>query len=92
MKKSKDILESVLGSKGKTKILLVLSEYGQLNITRLLKYTGLHHKLLEKHLEELIELGLVEEERIGRLRYFSLRFDNPKVPVILELLRALKEI
>ncbi len=92
MSHSDDLVQTILGSRGKTKILLLLAEYGQLNITRLLKYTGLHHKLLEKHLQELKQLGLIEEEKIGRVRYFSLRFDNPKVPIILELLHALREI
>ncbi len=90
--KNDDLVQTVLGSKGKTRILLLLAEYGQLNITRLLKYSKLHYKLLEKHLRELKALGLIEEEKIGRIRYFSLKFDNPRTPIILELLRALKEI
>ncbi len=90
--KKRELVQEILGSKGKAKILLLLAEYGQLNITRLLRYSGLHYKLLEKHLRELKDLGLVEEERLGRVRYFSLRFDNPHVPIILELLRALQEI
>jgi len=90
--KKRELVQEILGSKGKAKILLLLAEYGQLNITRLLKYSGLHYKLLEKHLQELKDLGLIEEERLGRVRYFSLKFDNPHVPIILELLRALQEI
>ncbi|KSW11937.1 ArsR family transcriptional regulator [Pyrodictium occultum] len=83
-----DELARILGSKGKIKILSLLARSGQLNITRIIKDTGLHHRLVEQHLEELKNAGLVEEQRIGRLRLFSLRYDNPKTAVLIELLRA----
>lgn len=79
----------ILGSKGKIKIIYVLAKSGQLNITRIVKDTGLHHRLVEQHLEELKSIGLVEEQRIGRLRLFNLRYDNPKTALIIEFLRTL---
>jgi len=82
----------ILGSKGKIKIIYVLAKNGQLNITRIVKDTGLHHRLVEQHLAELESIGLVEEQRIGRLRLFNLRYDNPKTALIIEFLRTLDDL
>ncbi|HIQ23946.1 MAG TPA: transcriptional regulator [Pyrodictium delaneyi] len=82
----------ILGSKGKIKIIYVLAKNGQLNITRIVKDTGLHHRLVEQHLAELKSIGLVEEQRIGRLRLFNLRYDNPKTALIIEFLRTLDDL
>jgi DNA-binding transcriptional ArsR family regulator len=89
--KKNDFTE-ILGSKGKTKILLLLAKHGQLNITKIVKYSGLHYNLVKKHLDDLLSLGLIEEQRIGKIRIFSLKFDNPKVPLLLELIRSLEEV
>lgn len=85
-------IAELLGSKGKVKIIYTLVRSGQLNITRIVKDTGLHHRLVEQHLEDLKKLGLVEEQRIGRLRLFSLRYDNPKTALIIELLKSLEDL
>ncbi len=84
-------LEQLLGSKGKIKILRVLARLGEANITRIAKETSLHHKYVERHLAELARMGIVSEKRIGRVRIYSLRIDNPKVLTLLDLLRALEE-
>jgi predicted transcriptional regulator len=54
-------------------ILDVLKKYGETNITRLARLTGLHYRVLVKELKRLIEEGYVEERRFGRLRLFKLR-------------------
>ncbi|BEP17023.1 hypothetical protein PYJP_03750 [Pyrofollis japonicus] len=92
MRDERNDFAEILGSKGKTKILLLLAKHGQLNITRIVRYSGLHYNLVKKHLEDLLSLGLVEEQRIGKIRIFSLKFDNPKVPLLLELIRSLEDI
>lgn len=54
-------------------ILDILEKYGELNISRLARLTGLHYRVLVKELRELVEEGYVEERRFGRLRLFRLR-------------------
>ena len=84
-------MEGVLGSKGKIKILRLLMREGEVNITRIVRETGLRHSLVEKHLEELASMGIVVEKRIGRLRLFSLNLGNPRVALLLELLKRMEE-
>jgi DNA-binding transcriptional ArsR family regulator len=81
----------VVASKGKLKILRLLLHEGQANITKIVRETGLHYNLALKHLDELKKLNIVEEVRVGRLRMFSLKFDNPQVLTLIEILRALEE-
>jgi len=57
----------------KKKILEVLTLYGELNITRIAKETGLSFRTASRYLSELVQQGLVEERRYGRLRLFKLR-------------------
>ncbi len=54
------------------KIIEALSIYGELNITKLSRMTGLHYRVLQKHLSILVEKGVVLERRFGRLRLYRL--------------------
>ena len=54
-------------------ILEVLQKYGELNITRISRLTGLHYRVVSKKLLELVEMGFVEERRFGRLRLFRIK-------------------
>ncbi|MEB3779845.1 MAG: winged helix-turn-helix domain-containing protein [Desulfurococcales archaeon] len=85
-------IERLLSSKGRIKILKLLLERGQLNISRIIRETGLHHKLVVKHLNELIDMGLVVERRYGRMRLFEADLTNPKISAIREILRELERL
>ncbi len=55
------------------KIIEVLTLYGELNITRIAREAGLNFRVASKYLKELVQQGIVEERRYGRLRLFKLR-------------------
>lgn len=54
-------------------ILDVLSRYGEINATKIARLTGLHYRTVSKKLVELVEMGIVEERRFGRLRLFRIK-------------------
>jgi len=85
-------LEELLSSKGRVRVLKVLLRDGQANISRLIRETGLHHRLVVKHLEELKRMGLVEERRYGRLRIYEINLRDPRVSALRDLLRSLESI
>jgi len=85
-------LEELLSSKGRVRVLKVLLRDGQANISRLIRETGLHHRLVVKHLEELKRIGLVEERRYGRLRIYEINLRDPRVSALRDLLRSLESI
>ncbi|MFP3171991.1 MAG: helix-turn-helix domain-containing protein [Acidilobus sp.] len=84
--------EDILSSKGRVKVLKVLLSEGQANITRIVKESGLNHRLVERHLEELVRMGIVQERRYGRLRMFMVDLRDPKVSGLSEVLRQLESL
>ena len=69
-----DMGTDILGSRGVIKVLSVLSEHGELNISAVSCRTGLNHGSVDNHLRDLMRLGLVLEKRYGSIRIFEARF------------------
>jgi len=67
-------VESLLGSRGRIRVLRVLSEGGELNISEVARRAGMNHSSVEGHLERLRGMGLVREKRYGKIRIFEAAF------------------
>ena len=85
------LLEELFSSKGRVKVLKALLKLEEANITRIVKEVDMHHRVVQKHLEKLVSLGIVEEKRYGRLRFFRLNFSNPKIRLIKTLIEIIEE-
>lgn len=85
-------VEDLLSSRGRVKVLKVLLSEGQANITRIVRESGLNHRLVEKHLEELVKMGIVQERRYGRLRMFMVDLRDPRVSGLSEVLKQLESL
>lgn len=81
------LLEEVFSSKGRVRVLAVLCEYGELNLSEVSRKTGLSSSSTINHLGALAEMGLVAERRLGRVRMYKLNLDNPRVRMIMEFLK-----
>ena len=66
--------EQILGSRGRIRVLQVLSESGELNISEVSRRTGLNYTSVARHLTSLEEIGLIKEKRYGKIRIFELVF------------------
>jgi len=84
-----NVIEDVLGSPGRIRILRVLLHHNEVNITKLVKETGMHYRLVVKHLKILEQHGIVIEKRYGRARIIALNRDNPLTQLILEVFNRL---
>jgi len=71
------LIEEALSSKGKVRILFLLTRMEALNITRLARETKLSVEVTKRHLKKLIELGIVKELRLGRFRFYQLDREHP---------------
>ena len=71
--------EEVLGSRGRVRVLQVLSESGELNISEVSRRTGLNYTSVERHLVKLQRLGLLREKRYGKIRIFEVAFRSLRV-------------
>jgi DNA-binding transcriptional ArsR family regulator len=66
--------EEILGSKGRIRVLQVLSESTELNISEISRRTGLNYTSVERHLIKLQKMGLLKEKRYGKIRIFETMF------------------
>lgn len=82
-------LEEVLSSRVRVKVLKIVFDRGEVNISQIIRETGLNHKLVSKHLKYLVDSGLIEEVKIGRLRLFRPNWLNPKARTVEGLLNLL---
>jgi DNA-binding transcriptional ArsR family regulator len=69
-----EYIEEIFGSKGRVRIMKVLTENGELNISEIGRRTGLNYSSVNRHLSKLEELGLVKEKRYGKVRIFETQF------------------
>lgn len=67
-----DDITLVLKSVAKLRILLVLLDLGEATPTQISKALGLSYPTVSRHLSELLEAGLVNEKRFGRIRVVSI--------------------
>ncbi len=75
-------LEEVLGTAGRVKVLLLLIDQEEMNISQIVRLSGLQHSSVQKHPGFLCEQHLVREKRYGRIRIFALEEKNPYVALL----------
>ncbi len=66
-----------MSSYGRTKVLTVMLETGELNISEIMRRAGLSHGATAKHLEFLTSSGILTEKRFNRIRIFQLDQSSP---------------
>jgi DNA-binding transcriptional ArsR family regulator len=71
--------EELLGSRGRIRVLRVLAESGELNISEVGRRTGMNYTSVERHLGALTVMGLLREKRYGKIRIFEALFNEVTV-------------
>ena len=79
-------IENVLSSKGRVKILKILAEIGELNISEIARRAKLNYTTTNQHLQILETSGIVRHKNFGRIRIFRFNNDNPRAKSIKELI------
>ena len=83
-------LERLLSSYGRTKVLTVMLETEELNISEITRRVGLSHSATARHLDYLTRSGLLTEKRFNRIRIFRVDKSNQHVEALLKFLAAWK--
>jgi len=81
-------IEEVLSSKGKIKILKILTHFDELNISEIVRRAKLNHATVTQHLDYFKTIGIVEEKSFGRIKIFRLSPEDAKVKVIRDLMES----
>jgi predicted transcriptional regulator len=84
-------LEEIFSSKGRVKILRILSEIGELNISEIARRAGLNYATTNQHLQVLEQYKLVKHKTFGRIRIFRYNEENTRAQMIKNLIEAWEE-
>ncbi len=82
------LIEDMLGSRARVKILKELALNEELTITLLIKKTKLNHVAVTKHLQYLKDVDLVQEKKFGRIKIYRYKIENITACLFLKLLRT----
>jgi len=80
--------EDFFCSRLRMKILKILSEVGELNISGIARRLGVNYGTTNKHLKVLENEGIVQHKRFGRIRIYRLNKHSPKTKAIQNLLEV----
>ena len=83
---NRNLVEDVLGSKARVKIIKALAFDEELTISLLVQKTRLNYVIAMKHLKTLESLNLVSEKRFGRIRIYRYNIENPKARSLKKLM------
>ena len=84
-------IEEVFSSKGRVKILRILAEIGELNISEIARRAGLNYSTTNQHLQVLENFNLVCHKTFGRIRIFRFNEENPRAIMIRQLMEFWEE-
>ncbi|MCX8188378.1 MAG: helix-turn-helix domain-containing protein [Nitrososphaeria archaeon] len=78
-------------SKSKFKILKILLEEDEINISALIRKTRISYKFVERYLFELENEGIIRQKRFGKIRIISLE-DNKLTRVLKDFFITLEKV
>jgi predicted transcriptional regulator len=81
-------IEDVFSSRGRVKIMRILVEIGELNISEIARRAGLNYATTNQHLEALENYGLIQHKKFGRIRIFRFNEANSRAILIKEMMEA----
>ena len=84
-------IEDVFSSKGRVKILHILSEVGDLNISDIARRTGLNYTTTNQHLQALEKAGLIQHKSYGRIRIYRFNEESTRARAIRDLMELWEE-
>ena len=80
------LVEDVFFSKGRVRILRILVEIEEVNISEIARRAGLNYATTNKHLQALENAGLVRHKRFGRIRIFRFNEEDSRAILIKKLI------
>ena len=81
-------LEDVFSSKLRIKILKILMQVGELNVSEIARRLGVNYNTTSKHLKVLEDEGILQHIVFGRIRLYRLNEHSPKARALQNLMEA----
>jgi len=80
-----------MSSYGRTKVLTIMLETGELNISEITRRSKLSHSAAARHLEFLKKSGILTEKRFNRIRIFRVDQTSPLAEALARFYSEWKE-
>jgi len=81
-------VEDVFSSKLRMKILKILVQVGELNVSEIARRLGVNYNITSKHLKILEDEGIIKHKVFGRIRLYRLNEYSLKARAVQNLLEA----
>lgn len=81
-------VEDVFSSKLRMKILKILAQVGELNVSEIARRLGVNYNMTSRHLKVLEDEGVVKHKVFGRIRLYRFNENSPKAKVVQNLIEV----
>ncbi len=81
-------IEDVFSSRLRMKIMRIVEQVGELNVSEIARRLRVNYKTVNDHLIVLEEEGLLKHKLYGRVRLYSLDERSPKTRAVRDLLQT----
>jgi DNA-binding transcriptional ArsR family regulator len=81
-------IEQVLGSKLRVKILKILAQVGELNVSEIARRLGVNYNAAKKHLKILEDGDILRRKEFGRIRLYRLDEHSPRARALQKLMEV----
>jgi DNA-binding transcriptional ArsR family regulator len=81
-------VEDVFSSKLRVKILKILAQVGELNVSEIARRLGVNYKTTNTHLKILEDAGILRHKVYGRIRLYRFDERSPKAKAIQALMEV----
>lgn len=75
-------VERLFSSPGRVRVMSVMVESNELNISEIARRSGISHSSVCIHLDFLVKNGLLTEKRFNRIRIFRVNQANPYTSIV----------
>jgi len=79
-------VEDVFGSRLRMKIIRILVQIGELNVSEIAQKLGANHETTSKHLKILEDEGIIQHKTFGRIHLYRLDEHSPKTKAVQNLI------
>lgn len=81
-------VEDVFSSKLRMKILLILMQLGQLNVSEIARRLRVNYSVTRKNLQVLEDEGILQHRKYGRTRLYRIDHNSPKTVAVQSLIET----
>jgi predicted ArsR family transcriptional regulator len=81
-------VEDVFSSRLRIKIVKILMQMGELNISEIARRLSINHKAASRHLQVLEEEDILQQKVFGRIRMYRIKENSPKAKAVQNLIET----